>query len=468
MNSRPGANPARPVSDPAPAAAAPPRGFRAGIRAFLAHLTPPQVVLLGYLTYALAGCALLSVPFAQTARGVGVLDNLFTSMSAVSTTGLTTVTVGDRYSAFGQAVVLILIQLGGLGYMTFGSIVVLARRDGLTGRRVRILRTVFTLPEGFRIDSFLRSVATYTVVVEAIGAAALWPLLRDAGRPEPLWSAVFHSVSAFCTAGFGLYSDSFESFAGDVRFNAILAALAYAGAIGFIVVLDLARRVRRRSAEITLTSRIILWSTLWLSVAGTVLILFTEPSIAELPLSDRLLAASFQAMTAITTVGFNTIPISGLARPTLLFVTLLMVIGASPSGTGGGLKSTTFTAILGAMRTALRGGGDVRFWGRIVPPDRVLTAVASLGFYCAALFAGTWLLELTESFEPDRILFEAASALGTVGLSTGITADLTAAGKCIVIALMFCGRLGPLTFGIALFRSGRPQPPGARTEDLAV
>jgi trk system potassium uptake protein TrkH len=428
---------------------------------------PAKLAFLGYLSYILVGWLLLSLPFAQNGPAVGALDNAFIATSAVSTTGLVTVSVADRYTPFGQAIVMLLIQFGGVGYMTFGSFIILARRAELTDVRAAVGQTVFSMPASFRIDKFIRSVVKFTLVIELAGAAALYVLLRKAGVADPLWSAVFHSVSAFCTAGFSLYNTSFEAFADNFWVNLVLAALSYLGAVGFIVCVDVWRMLRGKVAHTTLTTRIILWATLWMTVVGTALLFLGEPSIQARPVDRRLMAAFFQAMTSMTTVGFNTISVAGLSKASLLLVIVLMVVGASPSGTGGGLKCTTFSAILGVMRSIIRGEQEVRFWGRPVPPERVWTAVAGLGFYLAFLVMGTYLLEMTESSAFDENLFEAASALGTVGLSMGITASLSVLGKMVVIFLMFCGRLGPLTFGMALFFR-RGLAAAVQDADLAV
>ncbi|HUS48424.1 MAG TPA: potassium transporter TrkG [Phycisphaerae bacterium] len=421
------------------------------LREMMGGIHPAKLVFLGYLSYVVVGWVVLCIPFLQRAGGVKALDALFIATSAVSTTGLVTVSVSDCYNFGGQLVVLLLIQMGGVGYMTFGSFVILSGKTDLPAVRSQIGKTVFSLPASFRIDKFLRSVIQFTLVIELVGAVALYLIFRRAGLPDALWSAVFHSVSAFCTAGFGLYNNSFEGFAGNFWLNAAISVLSYLGAVGFIVCVDVWRVLRGKVKSLTLTSKIILWATLWLTLGGTVLLLVAEPSIQSKPVDQRLLAAFFQAMTSMTTVGFNTVSIAGLSRASLLLLVLLMVIGASPSGTGGGLKSTTFSAIIGVMRSAIRGEQEVKFWGRPVPLERVWTAVAGLGFYLATLVVGTYLLELTEQSSFVENLFEAASALGTVGLSMGITGSLTNVGKLVVILLMFAGRLGPLTFGMALF-----------------
>ncbi len=438
-----------------------------GIDRAFRRMHPAKVALIGYGCYMGLGWLLLCLPWARHASSGGALDQLFTATSAVSTTGLVTQSVSGDYTFFGQLVILLLIQLGGVGYMTVGSFVILSRKSELSDVRAEVGRLVFSLPASFRFKEFIGQVVLFTLVIEAVGAGALYAVFRQCGVADPAWNAVFHSVSAFCTAGFSLFDTSFEGFAGNFWLNAVIAVLSYLGAIGFIVFADFWRMITGKSDEMTLTSKVILAFTLYLSVGATLLLFVAEPTIRERPLDERLMCAVFQAMTAMTTVGFNTVPIGTFSKATLLLLTVLMVIGASPSGTGGGVKSTTVSAVLGVMRSAIRGEQEVSFWKRPVPLARVWTAVAGLGFYLTTLVVGTYLLELTESTSFDQNLFEAASALGTVGLSTGITASLTNLGKLIIVLLMFCGRIGPLTFSIALFCRSVPVSP-ARDNDLAV
>lgn len=420
------------------------------IKNFLRQLHPVKLVLFGYLSYIIIGWLLLSLPFSQS-KDTAALDNLFTATSAVSTTGLGTVSTSDNYSFFGELIILILIQLGGIGYMTFGSFVILSRKKELSPDRAKVSSTVFTLPRNFRIDKFIKSVVKFTFTIELIGAIFLFFIFRTSNAPNAFWSAIFHSVSAFCTAGFSIYNNSFESFHNNFWLNLIISILSYSGAIGFIVFVDIWRKIIGKIKNITLTSKIILHTTFWLSIIGTLNIFLTESTIQQLPPDERLITSFFQAMTSLTTVGFNTISIARITKATMLLITILMVIGASPSGTGGGLKSTTFSAMFGVMKSALKGESKVSFWRNEIPFERIWTAVASLCFYITFLIIGIYLLNLTESFEFERLVFEAASALGTVGLSTGITSELTNLGKIIITFLMFVGRLGPLTFGMAIF-----------------
>ncbi|MBN1456233.1 MAG: hypothetical protein JW912_00090 [Sedimentisphaerales bacterium] len=425
-----------------------------GVLDFIITLHPIKAVVLGYISYVLLGWILLCLPVTQSGSGANAIDNLFISASAVSTTGLVTVSISDKYTLLGEIVILALIQLGGIGYMTFGSFIILSRQKKISEARTDIGSVVFSLPQSFRIYKFVKSVIFFTVLIEAAGAAILYMLLRQAGQTNVLWSSIFHSVSAFCTAGFSLYNNSLESFAGNFWFNLTISTLSYLGAIGFIVLVDVWRRVTGRIQRITLTSKIILHATFWVSLAGTVIFFLFEPSVKLLPLEDRLIVSFFQAMTSMTTVGFNTVGISQISRATLLLLIMLMVIGASPSGTGGGLKSTTFSVLFGITKSTLKGENRVYFWGRPVPRQRVRLAVTTFCFYVSFLLLGIYFLTLTENFKDfkfESILFEAASALGTVGLSTGITPQLSSLGKIIIVSLMYIGRVGPLTFGMSLF-----------------
>ena len=439
-------------------------------RAFVGRVfeDPLRFVVLGYAFYLILGWFALTLPFCRTGAPASWLDLLFTATSAVSTTGLTTVSTADTYTWAGEAVILLLIQLGGLGYMTIGSFTVLSLTGKLPPFRERVGSVALSLPAGFQIAAFLRVVVLFTLAIEAAGAGALYPVFVAHGAPDPAWQSVFHSVSAFCTAGFGLFNNSFESFRGDAWLNTVIIALSYLGAIGFIVVSDLWSFVRGRKAWLTLTSKIILLSTLVISVAGTVLFFLDEPSIAGLPAGELWMTALFQVMTASTTVGFNTVPIGALSASSLFLLTVVMIIGASPSGTGGGLKTTSITALWAVMMLVVRRRNQVTFLHREIPDVRVRAAAANVLFYFLTLSVGIYALALVESAPLADQMFECASALGTVGLSRGITPSLTDWGKLIIIALMFLGRVGPLALGMALVSKSYPAEDKGLKEDVAI
>jgi trk system potassium uptake protein TrkH len=383
---------------------------------------------------------------------------LFIATSAITTTGLTTVSVSQNYSFFGQLVILVLIQLGGIGYMTLSSFVILKISHHLPKIKSEILNHSFSLPAGFEIRSLVRGIVMFTFIFELAGAILLFIIFTIKGVSQPAWSAIFHSISAFWTAGFGLYDDSFEQFKFHAGINGILAVLSYAGGIGFIVLTDLWEKIKNIHYKITFTSKIILVVTLLLSTAGTLYIFVFEPSIQHMDDYSKFKVSLFQSMTALTTVGFNTIPINHLHISTLMILIVLMFIGASPSGTGGGMKSTTFSAVLAYIDSRMRLKKDVTLFGHQIPDYRWQAAISTFIFYTSILFAGTFMLTFTEGSDLRALLFECTSALGTVGLSCGITGALTAYGKLIIIALMFVGRIGVLTFGIVLLYRHQRNP----------
>lgn len=415
------------------------------------------------------GTALLCLPLAQAAPAHFV-DHFFNVISAISTTGLTTISVADSYSAFGEFVLLALFQLGGIGYMTLSSLIVLARGGRMSETRLGILKAGFSVPHYFVMQRFILHVVVFTFVTETIGALLLWWRFHALGVVQPLWSAIFHSVSAFATAGFSLNNNSLEAFRNDWIVNLIIAGLCYFGAIGFIVVQDIYLSIKLREHLITYTSKVILSMTALIFAAGTILFYFVEPSVRAMPIGQGLMASAFQVMTASSTAGFNTIPIGPLATAALLVIMVAMVIGASPSGTGGGIKTTSVSALMANMVSVLRGRDRVVWLGNEVPTLRVLFAVASATMYLCLLAVGVTVLSMTEKKEFLAIAFEAASAIGTVGLSTGITGDLTTLGKLMVAFLMFAGRCGPLTLGLALLRPEEPAKarPALLRDDLAV
>lgn len=421
-----------------------------GARATILRANPAKLLVFGYALYMLVGWALLSLPHAQS-QPVAPIDNLFIAVSAVSTTGLVSIDPGTSYSLFGETILLLLIQAGGVGYMTIGSFAVLATQERLSPLREKVTRAAFSLPEDCRPANFIRTVILFTLICEAIGAAALWPFFVRAGVEAPLWSAVFHAISAFCTAGFSLNPTSFEAFRGHAGVNIVLSALSLLGAMGFLIVWDGWRNLTSRAIHLGFTSKVIVRMTTAFLLIGTSLLFVIEPTIASLEPGERLLAAFFQTMTATTTVGFNTHPIGGLGLASLLVLFFFMAIGASPSGTGGGLKTTTFAALLGLLRSTLKQRRRVRFFKRRVSMPRLQAAAASFFYFFVLLTVALFFLALTETGATfDALMFEAISALGTVGLSTGLTGELTVLGKLVIIVLMTAGRVGILSFGIAL------------------
>lgn len=430
------------------------------------YLRPAHYLAFGYLSYILFGTVLLMSPLCSV-DGVAFIDHLFTATSAVSTTGLVTLDPASTYNYFGELILIILFQLGGLGYMTTTSYVILAANRKFSPARFSVLKTAFSLPKTIGIAHFVRHMLIYTFTCELIGALFLYVYFKSAGIENAAWNAVFHSVSAFCTAGFSLFTTGFENFRGHSGVNLVLAALSILGGIGFIVVTDIWEKIKDRSRKLTFTSYVIITMTSLFLLYGTVLLYFFEPSFSELPIGEKILVSFFQTMTATTTVGFNTVPIANLSLPAIMVIYFLMFFGASPAGTGGGLKLTTLTALIGEFWSHLRGYDRVCLLGKELPLYRVRAASITLFTYLMVLGSGLFLLTIAmPAAQFERLFFEAVSAIGTVGLSMGLTAELTTPAKAVIIGLMFVGRIGVVTLGLTfvapkLFQNKQP-------DDLAV
>ena len=419
---------------------------------FKLGLSPQQNLFYGFLTYIVAGTILLCLPWLQK-TSAPFLDHLFIATSAVSTTGLVTVSVFDTYNLGGQFVVMLLFQLGGIGYLTFTTFMLLSTTRKMTHWHRRLLSSEFTLPVTIKIKDFVRSVILFTALMETIGTILFFIAFKMEGMEtgEAFWLSLFHSISAFCTAGFSLFNSGFTEYVDDGFINVVISFLAIAGSLGFIVVTDFVLMLKNKAHRLSFTTKIILYGFLILLTIGFMFFYFQEPAIASLGGKERFLAAFFQAMTAMTTVGFNTVDFGTFLLPMLLVTIFLMYIGASPSGTAGGMKITTLTAVFAIMKSRLQGRKRITFLGRAIPFERLYIATSSFIFYTSLVFLGSFLLTFTEKFPYEEILFETASALGTVGLSTGLTAELTGFGKIVIILFMFIGRLGVLTFGLAIW-----------------
>jgi trk system potassium uptake protein TrkH len=414
----------------------------------------------------MAGTLLLSLPFARAGDPLALVDALFTATSAVCVTGLTVVDIGTRFSAAGQAVILALIQVGGLGLMTFAVFVgvVLGRRMAFTDRMV-IQDSMHHTPKA-GVGRLVRYVLSFTLVVEATGATLLW--LRFRGQfpaGQAVWHSIFHAVSAFCNAGFGLLPDSFVRYRGDLLVNLAVTGLVVVGGLGFLVNMELWDQVSLRLRKIrpplpTLHTRLALTVTVALLLGSTVMFLALEWNnvLRGLPVGERLLAGWFQSVTP-RTAGFNTVDFGRVSSDTLFFTMFLMFVGASPGSTGGGIKTTTFGLLVALVVARWRGHGRATLFHRTIPHavmDRALT-LALLASALVSLSVG--LLVATETRGVPfgaaaprflALMFEAVSAFGTVGLSTGITASLSAAGKLVLMVLMYAGRVGPLTLVLAV------------------
>ncbi|MDH5520830.1 MAG: TrkH family potassium uptake protein, partial [Acidimicrobiia bacterium] len=401
-------------------------------------------------------------------------DAFFTAASAVTVTGLVVVDSGPTWSAFGELVILGLIQIGGLGIMTLAGFlgIVFTRRLGIRGRV--LAGTEIGLTELGTLRNLIRDLVIFVVISEFVIALLLtirFALEGGRGILRSTYLGVFHAVSAFNNAGFSTLDGGLERYPGDWFMSLVVAGAFIVGGIGFPVVFEL-RRVWRRPRTWSLHTKVTLATTALLLFGGTLMLAVVEwnndATIGAAPIGDKILASFFQSATS-RTAGFNTVPIGELRTPSLLIFLLLMVIGASSSSTGGGIKTSTFAVVIRATIAHLRGDPEVTIFSRRIPKDLERQAlslvIATLGAIGTAGFLLTW-------FEPElpavELLFEAASAFGTVGVSTGLTAELSTPSRVVIILLMFVGRVGPITFGTAVLLRPQQQRYGYATEGLIV
>ncbi len=444
-------------------------GILRSVRHLLSGTSPQFQLVLGFALLVALGWGLLCLPFSQRSP-VGALDALFMATSAVSTTGLVTVDLAQRFTVFGLGVVLLLFQLGGIGYMTLISYLLFRTSTRLSEWQLRLIGAEYDVPKTFKPADFVRAALLFSAAMEVLGCIGFGALFHQSGYRgwTLIGQSIFHSVSAYCTAGFSLLPNGFVAFRDVPAANLLVAALALAGSLGFITVTDIAYRLRGQTRALSFTTQIVVVGMLILLTGGTLLFALTEPALDAG--QSRWWPAFFQVMSAMTTVGFNTVDLAGFGLPILLITIFLMYVGASPAGTSGGLKITTLTAMLAVLKSRLLGHRRITFLGRRIPFERLYVATASFGLYTSLIFAATFLLSLTETAALEDMLFEVCSALGTVGLSTGLTPQLSPAGKYCLIALMFVGRMGILTFGLALLVRTPTEEQGSEAEldDLVV
>jgi potassium uptake TrkH family protein len=420
------------------------------------QLHPAQMVVLAFAIAVIVGTVLLALPVARAGDGSApTVTALFTSTSAVCVTGLTIVDTPTYWSAFGEAVILGLIQVGGFGIMTLASLLVLlvSRRLGL---RTRLIAQAETKTLGLGdVRRVVRGVAVMSLAFEAVGAAILGVRLwasYDLSATDAAYRGVFHAVSSFNNAGFALYSTSLTPFVGDAVVCVTVMVLVVAGGLGFPVLFEL-RRELRRPRRWSLHTKLVVATTAVLLVLGAVAVTALEwgnrATLGPLSVPDKLLAGAFQGVMP-RTAGFNTLDYSQMDEATWLVTDLLMFVGGAPAGTAGGIKVTTFVVLALVVIAEIRGDRAVNVLGRRLPTEVQRQAVSVALLAMTTVIAATVALLLMSGIALDRILFEATSAFSTVGLSTGITADLPDAGHVLLVVLMFVGRLGPITFAAAL------------------
>jgi trk system potassium uptake protein TrkH len=429
------------------------------------NLAPAQIVILSFAILISSGTLLLLLPAATISGNISLVDALFTATSATCVTGLIVVDTGSYFTPFGQMVILSLIQLGGLGIMSFSTFFVLMVRGRVSLKERLMVNGVYT-PEPWE-DFFhlLRMVLLLTFGVEAVGAFFLFfSFSRQMSPGAALYCSCFHSISAFCNAGFSIFSDSFARFKDNSLINIVMPLLITIGGIGFAVVIELLRRGIRREPKrksLSLHTKLTVVVSLLLTLIAAVCFFFLEKNgtLANLSLREQVFTSIFQGVTP-RTAGFSSVNFGRVGYATSFLFTILMFIGASPGSTGGGVKTTTIAVVLTLVLSQIKRSEQVNIFHRTINKSTIDKAVGIILASAVIITFFTLALLITEDsishhdFSLRQVVFEAVSAFGTVGLSTGITSKLSQGGKILITLLMFVGRLGPLTFFLTLARGG--------------
>ncbi|NHC33379.1 TrkH family potassium uptake protein [Scytonema millei] len=443
-------------------------------------MTVPRTISLGFLAVIAVGTLLLMLPFSSSSGDwTNPIVALFTSTSAVCVTGLSVVDVGTYFSFFGQVILVALVQIGGLGYMTATTflLVLIGVKFGLRDK-VAIQQALDRTGLSNSAD-LIRSIIGVTLIFEITGIFLLLPVFTPQyGIDRALWLAIFHSVNAWNNAGFGLFKDSFIGYQSSVLLNLVVTGLIIFGGIGYGVLFQiyiyLRDRIQRKPERVvfSLDLKVAISTSLILLIAGTVAFFLIESrnpnTFGNLSWQNKILAAWFQSVTP-RTAGFNTIDIGKMTNAGLFLTIAFMFIGASPGGTGGGIKTTTLRVLTSCTKAILQGKEEVLLYERQIPLNLILKAVGVLVGSIATVILATILISLTDpNIDFIQILFEVVSAFATVGLSTGITANVSAAAKLVLIATMFIGRVGILLLIGAVLGDPRPTAIHYPEENLLV
>lgn len=428
------------------------------------HLTPSRIFILSFAGVILIGSVLLYLPFSASKGQLRFIDALFTSASAVCVTGLTVVDNGKDLSLPGQVITIFLFQMGGLGIITFSTLFFVLMGRGISFKGREIVQSIFLHTRRRDFFVILKSVLLFTLLFESVGTLLLFiRFLKDFPVGTALYQAAYHAISAFNNCGFSLFSDSLMRYQGDLLVNFTVMGLLVIGGIGFIVQYEVFSKWRGEQKKLSVHSRIVLVTTGILILAGAFFFYFFERNhlLRDVPLQNKILASLFQSVTP-RTCGFNTVDIGLLTNATLLLLIVLMFIGASPGSTGGGIKTTSTALLLLMIWNRLKGNEEVNIYYRTIPREvvsRTLSIIFASAFSISIitsilLITGGGHLPPLESRQFFvEYLFETVSAFGTVGLSMGITPNLSDVQKLAIILMMVAGRVGPLTLAFSLSRN---------------
>ncbi|HZK33635.1 MAG TPA: TrkH family potassium uptake protein [Tissierellaceae bacterium] len=424
------------------------------------ELNPPRILALGFGSLILIGTLLLNLPIA-TASGesIGIIDALFTSASAVCVTGLVVVNTAEFWSLFGKIVILILIliQIGGLGVMTMATAGALIIGKRITLKERLVIKEQLNQKSMSGLVRLTIYVLIATFAIEAVGAILLSiRFIPIYGLGKGIWFSIFHSISAFCNAGFDITGNSIVPFAGDLLVSMIISLLVILGGIGFSVFIDVTKN--RRFKKFNIHTKMVLTITailLTVGMAAFLIIEFNNPNtIGNMSGKNKILSSFFQSVVP-RTAGFNSVDIGGVLDTTTFFMIILMFIGGSPGSTAGGVKTTTIGTLMLTTISIIRGNKDVVIYKRRINEDVINRALAIIVVSMVLIIVVASILTITEEFIFLDVLFETTSAFATVGLSRGITPHLSTMGKIIIALTMYAGRVGVLTMAFAFAQKNK-------------
>ncbi len=423
---------------------------------------PAQIIFFSFISVIVIGALLLKIPQATTSsEPISFIDALFTATSATCVTGLIVVDTGTYFTSLGQVIIIVLVQLGGLGIMMFSAFFAMFFKQGISIKERVVLREMMNVENIGMINKTIRNIFVITFSLEIIGTVLLIIAWSDCnwGMRKLTFNSIFHSISAFCNAGFSTFSDSLMRFQTDVPTFLIFSMLIIMGGVGFITIMDLgASRIlpgsKKKIPGLSLHTKLILTISGILLLAGAIAFYIFE--FHRMSTTGKVLSSVFTSVTA-RTAGFNTVDIGQLSVNSALFLMVLMFIGASPGSTGGGIKTTTCGILWLSLSSFASGKNKIELFRKRIPDTVLNRAYIVFLFSVIVVVISVFVLTITESADFIDILFEEISAFGTVGLSRGLTPDLTGIGKVIITISMFVGRIGPLTLASAIINQREPQ-----------
>ena len=432
------------------------------------RVSPQQALVFSFAVLILVGAGLLLLPgMTEEPEGLSVVDALFTATSAVCVTGLIVVDTGTAFTLTGQLVILGMIQLGGLGIMTFSIFFLRLAGIGSSLKSELAVRSSLSLSPQHDIFNLVKSVVLFTLIFEAVGALLLTVAFAFEYSPfQAFYLAVFHAISAFCNAGFSLFSDSLTRFQENVWVNLVVMTLIVSGGLGFIVMVELTGLRPKKRIRLSLHSKIVIVTSMVLVFYGAVVfwVLEWHNVLGGMGLPGKIVTGLFQSVTT-RTAGFNTVNFDHMTNTSLVTAIFLMFVGGSPGSTAGGIKTITLAVVVAMVVSRFRGFSRANLFRRSITETTIARCAAVVLIGLAVVGIAFSLLLITQTGEIDhtrtrdtflQLLFETVSAFGTVGLSMGVTGQLTSLGKVIIILTMFLGRVGPITVGLAMM-----SPPGS-------